>query len=234
MYLMDIKTVRWRKARQLVEREGGISRFAERVGRTQQQANQFAGPNPTKGIGNKIARLIEQSFGLDHGYLDKMESREAADLSVPASNSVEAIRKASQAAEAFVEARKNWLTTRPQALYMVRSDLRKLMIEHDVEIQSESDDGFIVSRSGRPLRVDLHVPLPGFTIYRYESTYSMELPDVLVIPVCKSATTVGFYLVPKYVLEKLPGNTAISLNTDSTKLNNSDISKYLDNLAPLI
>lgn len=231
---MDIKTSRWQKARQLVEREGGISRFAERIGRTQQQANQFAGPNPTKGIGNKIARLIEQSFGLAHGYLDKMESGESADLSTPASNSVDAIRKASQAAEAFMEARKHWLKLRPQALYMVRTDLRNLLIDNGVEIQSESDDGFIVLRSGHQIRVDLHVPLPGFVIYRYESSYSMELPDVLALPVCESSTAVGFYLVPKTALEELPDNTALSMDEAATKLNDRDISRYLNNLAPLI
>ncbi len=233
IYLMDIKTLRWQKARQLVEREGGISRFAERVGRTQQQANQFAGPNPTKGIGNKIARLIEQSFGLAHGYLDRMDSESSDNLSEPASNTVDAIRKASQAAQRFIEARKQWLTVRPQAFYMVRSDLRAILLNCGVEILKESDESFFFSRHGESLRLDLFVPLPGFNVYRYQGSESMTLPEVLAIPVCQSSTAIAFYLVPKSALSELPDNIEIKLDDTSTLLNGVDISPYLNNLSIL-
>ena len=82
---MDIKTLRWKKTRKLVAEAGGISRFAERIGRSQQQANRFAGPNPVTGIGNKIARLIEGAFDLPQNYLDKQdEEHRALDLDMNA------------------------------------------------------------------------------------------------------------------------------------------------------
>ena len=68
---MDIRQIRYRNARTLVIEAGGISEFAERLDRIQSQVSSFAGKNPTKGIGPKIARLIEQTFGKPHGWLDK-------------------------------------------------------------------------------------------------------------------------------------------------------------------
>lgn len=233
IYLMDIKTLRWQKSRQLVEREGGISRFAERVGRTQQQANQFAGPNPTKGIGNKIARLIEQSFGLAHGYLDRMDSADSVDLSIPASSSVDAIRQASRTAERFIESRKQWLTARPQALYMVRSDLRKILLDASIEITKETDEEFFFIRHGKTLRIDLFIPFPGFNVYRYQGSESMTLPEALAIPVCQTSEAIAFYLIPNSVLSELPDNTQIKLDETSTRLNGVDVSQYLNNLSVL-
>lgn len=230
---MDIKTLRWQKTRRLVVEAGGISRFAERIDRTQQQANRFAGPNPVTGIGNKIARLIETSFNLDPNYLDRQEDKPGCNLNEPAINGVDAIFKADKSAADFVEARKIWLKTRPQAVYMVRSELREKLIDEGLEITSETDDGFTLSRHSQPLRLDLFIPFTGFNVYRYEGTYSMELPDFLVIPICRSTKVLDFYLIPKSILLEMPGNDAIRLDTANESVNGLSVAEYLNNLSSL-
>lgn len=67
---MDSKTIRYQNTRYLVEIAGGVSNFAEKIGKGQSQASQFAGTNPIKGIGNKVAREIEEAFEKPHGWLD--------------------------------------------------------------------------------------------------------------------------------------------------------------------
>lgn len=67
---MDSKTIRYKNTRLLVEQVGGVSSFAEKIGKGQSQASQFAGTNPIKGIGNKVAREIESAFDKPHGWLD--------------------------------------------------------------------------------------------------------------------------------------------------------------------
>lgn len=67
---MDSKSIRYRNTRLLVDQAGGVSSFAEKIGKGQSQASQFAGTNPIKGIGNKVAREIEEAFGKSHGWLD--------------------------------------------------------------------------------------------------------------------------------------------------------------------
>lgn len=67
---MDSKTIRYNNARDLVAKAGGVSAFAERLGKGQSQTSQFAGENPIKGIGGKIAREIEEAFDKPKGWLD--------------------------------------------------------------------------------------------------------------------------------------------------------------------
>lgn len=68
--IMDSKSIRYQNTRLLVEQVGGVSSFADKIGKGQSQTSQFAGTNPIKGIGNKIAREIEDAFGKPHGWLD--------------------------------------------------------------------------------------------------------------------------------------------------------------------
>ena len=75
---MDIGEIRYRHARRLIAalagnegEAGGLSEFAVKVNKSQSQVSQFAGKNPIKGIGNKIAREIEKAFGLKHGEIDR-------------------------------------------------------------------------------------------------------------------------------------------------------------------
>ncbi|MHA3078806.1 LexA family protein [Acinetobacter sp. ANC 5502] len=67
---MDSKTIRYNNTRLLVEQVGGVSNFADKINKGQSQTSQFAGTNPIKGIGNKVAREIEDAFGKPHGWLD--------------------------------------------------------------------------------------------------------------------------------------------------------------------
>lgn len=229
---MNIKTLRWQKTRKLVSDVGGISRFAEKIGRSQSQVNRFAGPNPVTGIGDKIARLIEKSFSLDYAYLDKQGS-EDDDLSRPAETALDAIKQAYKAATDYIEAQANWLKIRSQAVYMIRSELREQLMNDGVQITSEFDDSYAILLSGQPARLDLFIPIPGFNVYRYLSSRSMKLPDVLAIN-CLKSTGIDFYLVPLSVLETLPENTTIKLDAINETLNGQLISKYLNNTSSIL
>lgn len=67
---MDSKSIRYKNTRLLVDQVGGVSSFADKIGKGQSQASQFAGTNPIKGIGSKVAREIEEAFNKPHGWLD--------------------------------------------------------------------------------------------------------------------------------------------------------------------
>lgn len=69
---MDSKTIRYKNTRLLVDQIGGVSNFAEKINKGQSQTSQFAGTNPIKGIGNKVAREIEDAFNKPHGWLDQV------------------------------------------------------------------------------------------------------------------------------------------------------------------
>lgn len=67
---MDNRVIRYTNVRYLVDLIGGVSNFADKINKSQSQASQFAGTNPIKGIGNKIAREIESAFVKEYGWLD--------------------------------------------------------------------------------------------------------------------------------------------------------------------
>lgn len=79
---MDSKTIRYQNTRYLVNQIGGVSNFAEKIGKSQSQASQFAGTNPIKGIGNKVAREIEDAFEKPHGWLDIQHADEDKNKSI--------------------------------------------------------------------------------------------------------------------------------------------------------
>jgi SOS-response transcriptional repressor LexA len=68
--MKDISQIRLENARVLAEQAGGTGEFASRIDREPTQASRFMGKNPTKGIGNRMARHIEDSFGKPRGWLD--------------------------------------------------------------------------------------------------------------------------------------------------------------------
>jgi SOS-response transcriptional repressor LexA len=84
---MDNRRIRYLNARLLIAQhcEGEVTRFAERLGKSQPQASTFAGEKPKKGIGPKIARQIDDTFGKPRGWLDLPHTNEwrAANLWQP-------------------------------------------------------------------------------------------------------------------------------------------------------
>lgn len=71
MFGMDIKQIRYLNTRAVVAKAGGITALADKLGKSQSQVSAFAGINPHKGIGDKIARQIEEAYDLPRGWLDK-------------------------------------------------------------------------------------------------------------------------------------------------------------------
>jgi len=78
---MDSKTIRYNNTRILVDQVGGVSNFANKINKGQSQTSQFAGTTPIKGIGNKVAREIEDAFGKPHGWLDVLHQEDSNLLS---------------------------------------------------------------------------------------------------------------------------------------------------------
>lgn len=77
---MDIKQTRYHNARYLLKNEAlGVNDFAEKIGRSQSQTSAYVGENPTKNIGDKIARVIEAAFNKPYGWLDSINDE--ADMS---------------------------------------------------------------------------------------------------------------------------------------------------------
>lgn len=68
---MDIKRLRHMNARHLLKTETeGVNDFSYKVGRSQSLISAYLSERPSKNIGDKMARVIEEAFGKEHGWLD--------------------------------------------------------------------------------------------------------------------------------------------------------------------
>jgi SOS-response transcriptional repressor LexA len=78
---MENRQIRYLNARLLILMEcaGEVTRFADRLDKSQPQASAFAGKNPTRIIGNRIAREITETFGKSSGWIDLPHYREWRD-----------------------------------------------------------------------------------------------------------------------------------------------------------
>ena len=68
---MNISEIRYNNVRGIVKDVGGVTALAEKLDKSQAQVSSFAGSNPKKSIGNKVAREIEVAFCLANGWMDK-------------------------------------------------------------------------------------------------------------------------------------------------------------------
>lgn len=70
------RQIRYENARALIVKEDGPAAFARRISdatgetMTPQQVNSWGGPNPSRGIGDDIARRIEKAYEKEEGWLD--------------------------------------------------------------------------------------------------------------------------------------------------------------------
>jgi SOS-response transcriptional repressor LexA len=68
---MKISDTRLKNFRRVIaEKKLRLTDIADRLGKAPAQVSAFGGKNPTKGIGDQIAREIEKALGLHQGYLD--------------------------------------------------------------------------------------------------------------------------------------------------------------------
>jgi SOS-response transcriptional repressor LexA len=68
---MKISDTRLHNFRRIIaERNLRLTDVAERLGKAPAQVSAFGGKNPTKGIGDQIAREFEKALNLHEGYLD--------------------------------------------------------------------------------------------------------------------------------------------------------------------
>lgn len=68
MKISDTRLQNFRRV--LAERKLRLTDIAELLGKAPAQVSAFGGKNPTKGIGDQIARELEKALHLHHGYLD--------------------------------------------------------------------------------------------------------------------------------------------------------------------
>lgn len=68
MKISDTRLQNFRRV--LSEKQLRLTDIAERLGKAPAQVSAFGGKNPTKGIGDLIARQIEKALDLHQGYLD--------------------------------------------------------------------------------------------------------------------------------------------------------------------
>jgi SOS-response transcriptional repressor LexA len=73
--LQPISKTRYDNARQLVQEAGSQVAMRKIVNRSQSQISQILGRNPSKAIGNSMARWLEQCFKKEYGWLDHAHSR---------------------------------------------------------------------------------------------------------------------------------------------------------------
>ena len=67
---MTISDIRRATARLMATKVGGMAEFARKTGMSNSHISQLLGENPTKNIGDKIARRFEASFDYPVGWLD--------------------------------------------------------------------------------------------------------------------------------------------------------------------
>jgi len=83
---MDVSEIRRSNARYLAASEKNRAAFAERIGKSTSQVNNWIGPNPKKNIGPDNARLIEKRYGKPHGWLDNIHPEVKKDAKIVSLN----------------------------------------------------------------------------------------------------------------------------------------------------
>lgn len=68
---MTVYQNRYAHLRDLIERHGGQSAVAEKLGVSRQQLSHIGAENPVRNIGDRQARKIEMTFGLPIGHIDQ-------------------------------------------------------------------------------------------------------------------------------------------------------------------
>jgi len=71
---MDIKSIRKANLRRLIDEQAGgvISRFARHVGTDESYISQILSEKTRGNVGSKLARQIENAYGLEDGSMDSL------------------------------------------------------------------------------------------------------------------------------------------------------------------
>lgn len=78
--MKSIYDIRRFNAQLLSEYCGSMASFSERIGRAQTQVSRLMGKNPTRNIGDKLARHIESCFCLPAYWLDRQHHHDLDNL----------------------------------------------------------------------------------------------------------------------------------------------------------
>ncbi len=189
--------MRWRNTRELMLKNSmKPADFARRLDKDPQQVNAFAGPNPNRNIGPRIARQIEQCFQLPRGWLDKDHSTQNEDFS-ELNGLAESYRQAEEFAEALVKSQQNWLKSRRHAVRKIEDDFSEKLLSRGfniLDLGSEFDFR-VTSTTGSLVSINLFIPMPGFSRWLCPGITD-EQPDILAIPFLNKST-LEYSIIPK-------------------------------------
>lgn len=82
--MKNIHEIRRQNCHLLIQHAGSMAGFAHQIERSQTQVSRFAGINPTRNVGEKLARHIERCFCLSNFWLDV--DRSFFEMSMPKSS----------------------------------------------------------------------------------------------------------------------------------------------------
>lgn len=71
-FMKDIYEIRLINLRSLVERAGNRKELANRLDMQYQLLSNYIGKTPTKKVGDQTARLAEEVFNLEYGWMDNL------------------------------------------------------------------------------------------------------------------------------------------------------------------
>ncbi|WP_330926316.1 hypothetical protein [Candidatus Sororendozoicomonas aggregata] len=245
---MDINEIRRHNARLLADQFKTLSGFADYIDRSQTYVSRFIGRNPTKGIGNKIARKIEKSFDKPHGWLDTLHSslddndgkdqpatlRKATNApntdEIAASHSYRLLTRIVELEEKAKEFQEQAQLEQFRLEKMVASEF----VEHMEKVGSKVRTN--VYKNSYDLidhpswkRVTLHIPKARQPVVIYQNELEAINPDAVVIAIPNTPFTL-FYAIPKKDYqelasgnEPLPGIFALTFDVVKITVNKTSL-----------
>ncbi|MCW7556461.1 helix-turn-helix domain-containing protein [Endozoicomonas gorgoniicola] len=177
---MDIRQIRRTNALQLIKEKGITkAKFARTLGKSPQQINELLKEKNPKNIGHKIARQIEESFGLPEQWLDQKQNQDESFTAF--STVLDSYRQAERLAATYTQAQRDWLKGRKHVTRQIEDELESRLLENGLQLLDSGNSEFRVATPSKSLvTISLFIPMPGFTGWLCPPITPMQ-PDFLAI-----------------------------------------------------
>ena len=214
----------------LVSRYKNLSAFADAIGRTHSNVSRFLGKNPTRGIGNKIAREIENVCDKPHGWLDtyheaineRDESKEChfeklspiedqqavlSSKAIPAMQTSYAywtrITELEQQAAALLAEAENEQVKMEKKL---SSDVEQVLTEKNLSIEANVYRNSFDMNHPKWKRIVLHMPYKNECTTIYEHDLDVINPDAIFIAIPRQLSSIDLFVIEKPQYSTLLGD----------------------------